>query len=985
MVRILHDIRIWALLVAAAVSFTTSALAQEEGAASTLVIIPVEEEDTTTNTKTENDYLAESCECKSSLADIDSRSFPPTAGLVNGTNLSLLVALPLTFKGDAQLSPGFFQLASALMAIDHFNARNPAIVPELEDLEDCPIRMDYDSLRVLDTGTMEQNAMRELMGGFWRGDGLLPHAIVGPYNEIPALELSVVASTLQIPMVTHRGLDHNLLLPDKHPFVTQVNPDLYADVAFLGDYLQHTGRTDYIAVLYASNADGAIRRLEVFRGIAQALNMKNVQSFGYHSRSTPMGGDDDTHTPPAPSVESAMRKVKQSGFRTIVWLTPYFSADLLPVGDAAHKNGLDRGDHFWVVEVAMEIDRPLEHTEGMEEKKNGSGSVSEDWDQLFMDEAEIFDNHKGIPTPEMMNEMFNSSEEINFIRNGAFLRPAELFNIGDPTHSPSPFLEEWTQLNETFTNRLVELNPVHYKEYRDEWMEYMLLSSIMGWADAKAFPKGAWPPKDLFTNPVRFLSSPPPGALHLYDAVMAIGVGACQAHQNIQAQNNTDRRTEEAATIEETHNVTWTGQLLQDGIRSAHFTGASGEVLFGNGFPGSRRGTTISYHVVNLFPDGFVGDLYSVSKVRNATDGQWYEVEPFIYAGGATSPPELLRDPANQNYLSKSVRAAGLTLMGIALLAIVLSCGWVAVNRHHSIVVASQPIFLYFLCAGSTLTSLAILCLSFDESHGLTAKQLTRNCKTVPWLIALGHIWTYNCLFTKLWRVNRVLQFSRRQVNLTHVMWPAFLIETAAVILLACWTATSDMKWERIEIDDGTGETIGKCVGGEESALWIPICLCVMIPSILTGVMAWKTIDVDAVYSEAKWIFTLMLVQCQVIFVAAPLVFILEDVSSDGRFLGSALILWTFPATTIGLIMVPKMIAVHFPSKGHLDHRGSSVGVRVSGFTTSHPQESARTSSSTTTPVHRSNVHRASDASPMTQEHLSSLTQSDRHMHVTQI
>jgi predicted small integral membrane protein len=37
----------------------------------------------------------------------------------------------------------------------------------------------------------------------------------------------------------------------------------------------------------------------------------------------------------------------------------------------------------------------------------------------------------------------------------------------------------------------------------------------------------------------------------------------------------------------------------------------------------------------------------------------------------------------------------------------------------------------------------------------------------------------------------------------------------------------------------------------------------IMIPTLLTGWMAWKTIDVDAAYSEAKWIFALMLVQCQ--------------------------------------------------------------------------------------------------------------------------
>lgn len=79
------------------------------------------------------------------------------------------------------------------------------------------------------------------------------------------------------------------------------------------------------------------------------------------------------------------------------------------------------------------------------------------------------------------------------------------------------------------------------------------------------------------------------------------------------------------------------------------------------------------------------------------------------------------------------------------------------------------------------------------------------------------------------------------------------------------WTATTEYGWQREEIDHETGETMGKCDGpGNDYGFWIPIAVLTLIPPLMTGVMAYRTIDVDAAYSEAKWIFALMLVQCQV-------------------------------------------------------------------------------------------------------------------------
>ena len=86
----------------------------------------------------------------------------------------------------------------------------------------------------------------------------------------------------------------------------------------------------------------------------------------------------------------------------------------------------------------------------------------------------------------------------------------------------------------------------------------------------------------------------------------------------------------------------------------------------------------------------------------------------------------------------------------------------------------------------------------------------------------------------------------------------------AAVVILSVWTATTDFGWQREEIDEMSGATIGRCKGTNAMAFLVPVDIIVLIAMVLAGVMAWKTSDVDDAYSEAKWIFALILVQLQV-------------------------------------------------------------------------------------------------------------------------
>lgn len=117
---------------------------------------------------------------------------------------------------------GFSHMAAALLAMEHFNTRNASVVQELTDFEECSIRFDMNQSKVFDTGSVTHQASQSL----WEQD-IIPCAMAGPFNDVPAIELSVMATAGKIPMVAHRA--HNLRITSDHlgPFSSQVFLEQY--------------------------------------------------------------------------------------------------------------------------------------------------------------------------------------------------------------------------------------------------------------------------------------------------------------------------------------------------------------------------------------------------------------------------------------------------------------------------------------------------------------------------------------------------------------------------------------------------------------------------------------------------------------------------------------------------------------------------------------------------------------------------------------
>ena len=235
-------------------------------------------------------------------------------------------------------------MAAALLAVEHFNARNTSVVAELGDLQGCGISFGADTVVAVDTRVNSHQAMQYLVKELQQGDPV--DAIAGPYNEIPALELSVLATGMEAPIVSHRAFDSNLLLPKRHPFFSQVSPDFHSEMQFISTYLQHIGRHNYIAILYSSTAS-EVQKVDILRSILEKDGFTQVRSFSYRAQdpteeSLLQEGHDR-------SVRDSLQNIKATGFRTIFVLPWQLDFDTPVIGRHAAELELDRGEHMWIM------------------------------------------------------------------------------------------------------------------------------------------------------------------------------------------------------------------------------------------------------------------------------------------------------------------------------------------------------------------------------------------------------------------------------------------------------------------------------------------------------------------------------------------------------------------------------------------------------------------------------------------------------------
>lgn len=241
---------------------------------------------------------------------------------------------------------------------------------------------------------------------------------------------------------------------------------MYGELDFLGTFLEHTSRDDFIVILHALD-DYILQRVEILRVILSTMGVANVKSFSYLSPATPIAGALNRDIP------AAMNGVHSTGYRTIIFMTAHPDVDSVHVGKTASELGMDQGDHFWILAAGRWID-----------------SLS------LLNVVQSQDSQEDDATTVWWK----------FLQGAAYLDHVDRFQAVPN----DPFNKSFHFQNASFVEELRSINPIPNYTFH-EWVHN--------------FSDMPFPTDDIFQN----LYTPFEGCSYMYDAVVSIGLGACIA------------------------------------------------------------------------------------------------------------------------------------------------------------------------------------------------------------------------------------------------------------------------------------------------------------------------------------------------------------------------------------------------------------------------------------------------------------------------
>lgn len=260
-----------------------------------------------------------------------------------------------------------------------------------------------------------------------------------------------------------------------------------------------------------------------------------------------------------------------------------------------------------------------------------------------------------------------------------------------------------------------------------------------------------------------------------------------------------------------------------------------------------------------------------------------------------------------------SIIVVGLVLMSTAIgLAIVLAL-WTHRYRKARIIRASQPLFLILICIGTVVMASAIVPLSIDDGK-FSQSACNNACMTVPWLLCTGFTIAFSALFSKLYRINRVMGagLAHRKIKVTEsdMLKPFLVLSIANVVVLFVWTMQDPVEWERHPINaDQPWNSYGSCrMGGSTSIVCgVLIALFTLSSLFLACVEGYKARTICDEFSESKYIGIAVVCWLQVLVIGLPLLFLVDKNPVASYFLRTGVI-FIVSSSLLLLLFVPKII-----------------------------------------------------------------------------
>jgi hypothetical protein len=735
-------------------------------------------------------------------------------------------------------------MAAAQIAMDHFNERNPSVVPQLADLGNCSLY--FPPQVVADTQfdhLVSTEAVTDTLQRQCTADKQIPCGVIGPAIDRAAVHLQSIAGALKIPQMVFYQMSSKL-----HDGATVIGVTVSTQhhVDAMLSYLR--GR-EFLFVVYDTHP----QQEELANTIQRRAQDYNLQATIAPARQGGTNGD------ALDANRKVVRDIKMSGIKTIA-LSVQKTLAVVDFATLLEEEGMLTSEYIYILTGAsVPIDR---------------------FATMF---AQI---ETGTPLDKLLSGALIFDRLDNF-----------------RWREDDPFLAAWRQQNSTFVDRMNSLMP--------------LSSDKVGYFLA---------PADYFqtVDPVSHVS-------YVYDSVMALGFGGCmEDNQSPDGGLGGDAPPPGGGPPPLPPNP------HVDGILASEFDGASGHMSWKE--EGSTRDPGgIHFGLYNIRRRKLVDESTGkrpfeaalVSLWRKSTGWEDREGETLLFRDGSTAFPFITREVIENNYLSSWVRCCGLTLLGVAWALGVVGILLLWYLRKDAIVQRAQPFFMQLLCVGSVLTSTAIFTLSLDEGKGYSDHQLDIACILTPWFFFSGHIVMISAMFTKLWRVNKVMQFRRHnKVTVRNVLGPLVALLVTTLAILIAWTVLDPWTWERVIVTENPYETYGECENDRLWAFVAPLMGLLIFAEGTSAFFAWKTAAIPDDFNDSSPVFFAICTHIQAWAIGVPILAVLGDSSCNATYLGRVLLIWVFSVSSIGCVVYPKIArAIYVRRNQHLAEKKSRVFV----------------------------------------------------------
>lgn len=380
----------------------------------------------------------------------------------------------------------------------------------------------------------------------------------------------------------------------------------------------------------------------------------------------------------------------------------------------------------------------------------------------------------------------------------------------------------------------------------------------------------------------------------LYDATIALGLAAC------------------AATVDDSY---FHGYEHFQKFLDAAFMGASGNNTYDK-TTGTRITESAKFSILNVVEKESTPTTVRLGTVVTSVFpyGEWKEVTPMTFNDGTMNPPaDLPPVYLEMNHLGWPLRGIGIF---ITFALIILSIGfglWTAKNEKKVVVRASQPMFLYMICAGCFLMGNTIIFSSIDDQVA-PLSICSALCVVSPWFFCLGWILVFSALFAKVRGLNKFfhnpLPSSKIKISNRDMLIPVLCLFSISLVVLILWTAISPPTFVREDTEFNEfgqpTQSSGICAYTDALPYAVSIGIIYALSLIVSLYQIYEARKVATEYAEGEYIFLALVASLGIAFFGFLLWLVLDD-QTGARFVVIACLVFLVNMAVLLLIFVPKI------------------------------------------------------------------------------